>query len=124
ALFLLDTPLRLGNSDPPTENEDLLKLLGDWGVSANKDLAHDLSGVGQVFRLGPEVPLILGYESHPITQPLTRVPTAYPPSRSLETQSAAKATLSTLVDTTEASVATTSISARGAVDPPKRKNGH
>src|SRR5206468_8019587 len=43
ALFLLDTPLRLGNSDPPTENEDLLKLLGDWGVTANKDLALDLS---------------------------------------------------------------------------------
>jgi ABC-type uncharacterized transport system involved in gliding motility auxiliary subunit len=123
ALFMLDTPLRLGESNPPTENEDLLKLLAGWGVTANKDLALDLSGVGQIFRLGPEVPLILGYESHPITQPLTRVPTAYPLSRSLETQSAGKATLSKLVDTTEASVATTSISTRGAVDPTKGKKG-
>src|SRR6266436_4218851 len=123
ALFLLDSPLRLGASEPPSENEDLLKLLADWGVTANKDLALDLSGVGQIFRLGPEVPLILGYESHPITQPLTRVPTAYPLSRSLDTQSAGKATLSKLVATTEASVAPSSISARGAVDPTKGKKG-
>jgi ABC-type uncharacterized transport system involved in gliding motility auxiliary subunit len=123
ALFLLDTPLRLGGSEPPSENEDLLKLLAEWGVTANKDLALDLSGVGQLFRLGPEVPFIVGYESHAITEPLTRVPTAYPLSRSLETQSVGKSTLSKLVATTEASVATTSISARGAVDPTKGKKG-
>jgi ABC-type uncharacterized transport system involved in gliding motility auxiliary subunit len=123
ALFLLDTPLRLGDPDAPAENEDLLKLLSDWGVTANKDLALDLSGVGQIFRLGPEVPLILGYESHPITQPLTRVPTAYPLSRSLDTNSSGKAKVSKLVATTEASVATNSISARGAVDPTKGKKG-
>ena len=123
ALFLLDTPLRLGDSEPPSENEDLLKLLADWGVTPNKDLALDLSGVGQLFRLGPEVPFIVGYESHPITQPLTRVPTAYPLARSLDTKSVSKTTLSKLVATTEASVATTSISARGAVDPTKGKKG-
>jgi ABC-type uncharacterized transport system involved in gliding motility auxiliary subunit len=123
ALFLLDTPLRLGDSEPPSENTDLLKLLADWGVTANKDLALDLSGVGQLFRLGPEVPFIVGYESHPITEPLTRVPTAYPLSRSLDTQSVSKSTISKLVATTEASVATTSISARGAVDPTKGKKG-
>ncbi len=123
ALFMLDTPLRLGESNPPTENEDLLKLLSGWGVTANKDLALDLSGGGRIFRLGPEVPLILSYESHPITQPLTRVPTAYPISRSLDTQSAGKTTLTKLVDTTEASVSTTSIGARGTVDPTKGKKG-
>src|SRR6266404_6002943 len=123
ALFLLDTPLRLGDSEPPSDNADLLKLLADWGVTANKDLALDLSGVGQLFRLGPDVPFIVGYESHPITEPLTRVPTAYPLARTLETKSTGKATLSRLVATTEASVATTSISARGAVDPAKGKKG-
>jgi ABC-type uncharacterized transport system involved in gliding motility auxiliary subunit len=123
ALFLLDTPLRLGDSEPPSENGDLLKLLSDWGITANKDLALDLSGVGQLFRLGPEVPFIVSYEPHPITEPLTRVPTAYPLSRSLDTQSVGKTTLSKLVATTEASVATTSISARGAVDPTKGKKG-
>src|SRR5437879_22372 len=123
ALFLLDTPMRLGDSEPPSENEDLLKLLADWGVTANKDLALDLSGVGQLFRLGPEVPFIVGYESHPITEPLTRVPTAYPLARTLDTKSVSNTTLSKLVATTEASVATTAISARGAVDPAKGKKG-
>jgi ABC-type uncharacterized transport system involved in gliding motility auxiliary subunit len=123
ALFLLDSPLRLGDSDPPAENEELLKLLSGWGVTANKDLALDLSGVGQLFRLGPEVPFILAYDSHPITEPLARVPTAYPLSRSLDTQSAGKSTVSKLVATSEASVATTSISSRGAVDPTKGKKG-
>ncbi len=123
ALFLLDTPLRLGDSEPPSDNADLLKLLADWGVTANKDLALDLSGVGQLFRLGPEVPFIVAYESHAITEPLTRVPTAYPLSRSLETQSVGKTILSKLIATSEASVATTSISARGAVDPTKGKKG-
>jgi ABC-type uncharacterized transport system involved in gliding motility auxiliary subunit len=86
-------------------------------------LVLDLSGVGQIFRLGPEVPLVLRYESHPITQPLTRVPTAYPISRSMEALSVGKTTLSKLVATTDASVATTSVSARGAVDPTKGKKG-
>jgi len=79
--------------------------------------------LGQLFRLGPEVPFIVGYESHPITEPLTRVPTAYPLARTLDTKPTGKATLSKLVATTEASVATTSISARGAVDPTKGKKG-
>jgi ABC-type uncharacterized transport system involved in gliding motility auxiliary subunit len=123
ALFLLDTPMRLGESEPPSENEDLLNLLADWGVTPNKDLALDLSGVGRLFGLGAEIPFIVGYESHPITEPLTRVPTAYPLARSLDTKSGGKATLSKLVATTEASVATTSISARGLVDPTKGKKG-
>jgi hypothetical protein len=44
-------------------------------------------------------------------------------ARTLDTKTAGKATLSKLVATTEASVATTSISARGAVDPTKGKKG-
>jgi ABC-type uncharacterized transport system involved in gliding motility auxiliary subunit len=123
ALVLLDTPLRLGESDAPSENQDLVELLADWGVTADKDLVLDLSGIGQVLRLGPEVPFIVGYESHSITQPLAGVPTAFPLSRSLDTRSAARTTISRLVATTEASVATTSISARGAVDPTKGKKG-
>jgi ABC-type uncharacterized transport system involved in gliding motility auxiliary subunit len=123
ALFLLDTPLRLGDAEPPTENEDLIKLLAEWGVTANKDLVLDLSGVGRLFGLGPEMPLIVRYESHAITQPLANVPTVYPLARSLDTQASSKTTISKLVATTEESVATTAISSRGAVDPSKGKKG-
>lgn len=123
SLFLLDTSLRLGDSEPPTENGALLKLLSDWGVTTNDDLVLDLSGVGQLFNLGPEIPLILKYEAHPITQPLTRVPTAYPIARSLDVKPADKISISKLISTTEDSVATTSIGPRGAIDPRKGKKG-
>jgi len=123
ALFLLDTTLRLGRGEPPTENEALLKLLSDWGVTVDKDLVLDLSGVGQILNLGPEVPFILRYEAHPITQPLTRVPTAFPLARSLEVKSTDKTSVSKLVETTDDSVGTNSIPADGHIDPRKGKKG-
>src|SRR6266704_2613174 len=109
ALVLLDTPLRLGNAEPPTENEEFDKLLAKWGATPDKDLVLDLSGYGQLFNLGPEVPFIVSYESHPITQPLTRIPTAYPLARSLETKSTDKTTVTKLVTTTDNSIGTDSI---------------
>src|SRR6266700_3753719 len=51
ALVLLDTPLRLGNAEPPTENEEFDKLLAKWGATPDKDLVLDLSGYGQLFNL-------------------------------------------------------------------------
>ena len=123
ALFMLDTTLRLGRSEPPTENETLLKLLSDWGVAVDNDLVLDLSGVGQIFNLGPEVPFIVRYESHSITQPLARVPTAFPLARSLEIKSTDKTSVSKLVATTEDSVGTSSIPADGHIDPRKGKKG-
>ena len=123
ALFLLDTPLRLGDAEAPGENEELLKVLAGWGVTVNKDLVLDLSGIGRIFNLGPEVPFIAEYQSHPITQPLARVPTAYPLARSLDAKASDKTTVSKLVDTTEDSLATTSIGPHGAVDPKKGRKG-
>jgi gliding motility-associatede transport system auxiliary component len=123
ALILLDTTLRLGNAEPPTENEEFDKVLAKWGVTPDKDLVLDLSGFGQIFNLGPEVPFIVKYESHPITEPLARVPTAYPLARSLETKSTDKTTVTSLVTTTDNSVGTDSIGPRGAVDPRKGKKG-
>jgi ABC-type uncharacterized transport system involved in gliding motility auxiliary subunit len=123
ALFMLDNTLRIGRAEPPADNPDLVNLLADWGVTVNKDLALDLSGVGGIFGLGPEVPVILQYESHPITQPLTRVPTAFPIARSLDVKSGDKTTVQKLVATTEDSVAVTDIGAGGAIDPRKGKKG-
>jgi ABC-type uncharacterized transport system involved in gliding motility auxiliary subunit len=123
ALIMLDETLRIGRSEPAAENPDLAKVLEDWGVTVNKDLVLDLSGVGQILGLGPEVPMIVQYESHPITQPLTRIPTAFPISRSLEVKSSAKASVSKLFNTTEESLAVTEIGAGGQVDPKKGKKG-
>jgi ABC-type uncharacterized transport system involved in gliding motility auxiliary subunit len=123
ALIMLDETVPLGRSESAPENTDLLKMLADWGVTANNDLVLDVSGVGQVFGLSPEVPLILSYETHPITQPLSRVPTAYPLVRSLDVKNGDKTTVSKLVTTTEDSIATSSIGAGGVVDPKKAKKG-
>ena len=69
----------------------------------------DLSGVGQFFGLGPEVPLVTSYESHPIMQPLTRgVATAFPLARSLDVKNGDKTTVTKLFGTGDESVAVTS----------------
>ncbi|MGA7235198.1 MAG: GldG family protein [Bryobacteraceae bacterium] len=122
-LVMLDETLRLGRTEPAAPNPDLEKVLADWGVTVNKDLVLDLSGVGQIFSLGPEVPMILQYESHPIVQPLTRVPTAFPLSRSLDLKSGGKGSATKLFGTGEESIAVTEIGPGGQVDPKKGKKG-
>jgi ABC-type uncharacterized transport system involved in gliding motility auxiliary subunit len=122
-LIMLDSIMHIGKDEPPAENAELAKLLEDWGVTVNKDLVLDLSGVGGILGLPPEVPMILAYESHPITQPLTRQPTAFPLARSLTTKSGDKTSVSKLFGTTEDSVAVTSIGPGGAIDPKKGTKG-
>jgi ABC-type uncharacterized transport system involved in gliding motility auxiliary subunit len=123
ALVMLDQTLRIGQSEPAAAQPDLEKAIADWGVTVNHDLVLDLSGVGQIFGLGPDVPMIVQYESHPIVQPLTRVPTAFPLSRSLDLKSGAKGTATKLFGTTEDSIAVTEIGPGGRVDPKKGKKG-
>ena len=123
ALFMLDTPLKIGRGEAVAENPELVKLLSDWGITANKDLVLDLSGIGNMFGAGPEIPIILQYESSPITRPLARVPTAFPMPRSLEVKSGGKSTAEKLFGTTEDSIAVTEVAANGAIDPKKGKKG-
>jgi ABC-type uncharacterized transport system involved in gliding motility auxiliary subunit len=123
ALFMLDETLKLGRGQSPADNADLLKVLADWGVTVNKDLVLDLSGLGQLFGLGPEVPLIAQYASHVITQPLTGLPTAFPLSRSLDIKNGDKTSVEKVVGTTEDSIAATEIGPGGAIDPKKGKKG-
>ena len=123
AIFMFDNVLRIGHSEPAAANDELAKLLDSWGVIVNKDLVLDLGGLGQIFGFGPEIPVVLQYESHPITQPLTRIPTAFPLTRSLEIKTGGRASVSKLVSTTEDSIATSEIGPGGAVDPKKGKKG-
>jgi ABC-type uncharacterized transport system involved in gliding motility auxiliary subunit len=124
ALVMLDNTVQLGREAAASENAELVKLLAEWGVTVNKDLVLDLSGVGQLFGLGPEVPLVTRYETHAITTPLARgVPSAFPLARSLEVAAAGRATAVKLFGTGEESVAVTDIPSGGAIDPKKGKKG-
>ena len=122
ALFMLDQTLRLGREEAASENKELTDLLAGWGATVEKDLVLDLSGIGGMFGAGPEIPVILAYESHAITRPLTRVPTAFPVPRSIDVKSGGKATVEKLFGTTEDSIAVDKITG-GAIDPKQGKKG-
>jgi ABC-type uncharacterized transport system involved in gliding motility auxiliary subunit len=92
ALFLMDPALSVGRTQTD-ENTTLAALFQSWGITLNKDLALDTSGIGQVFGLGPEVPLVASYESHAIVRDLKDVATAFPLSRTLDTKNGEKTNL-------------------------------
>lgn len=109
-MFLIDPPLKLGREDI-SENAPLAALLAGWGVTLNKDLIIDLSGIGQIFGLSEAVPLVTTYESHAIVRETKEVATAFPLVRSLEVKSADKTTVDKLFSTSKNSFATTNLSA-------------
>jgi len=121
ALFLMDTPLRIG-SKQGSENPELTKLLQGWGVTMNKDLALDTSGIGQIFGLGPEVVMVTNYDSQPIVRDFKRgVPTAIPLSRTLTIEGNTKVSDEKLIGTGDNSFATDN--ATGPIDPRKGVKG-
>ena len=122
-LVALDNVLKIGRSEPASDQPDLSAVLAGWGVTVNKDLVLDLGGVGQIFGFGPEVPLILQYETHPIVSPLSRIPTAFPLVRSLDIKSGDKTTTTKLLATGEDSIAVSEVGAGGQIDPKKGKKG-
>ena len=81
ALILLDPPLKVGGQID--ENTALNELIAGWGITANKDLVLDLTGVGQLFGMGPEMPVVTKFDDHAITRPLKNMATAFPLTRSL-----------------------------------------
>jgi len=70
--------------DPMAEVPNLAKLLSEWNVTARNDLVIDENPVAQVFGTRPEMPLVIKYGSSPIVQPLARVATLFPLTRSFE----------------------------------------
>lgn len=123
ALFLLDPPTRFGKEDV-SENAALINLLAEWGVTVNKDLALDTSGIGQLFGLSEVVPLVSNYESHPIVREMKEVATAFPLARTVEPKTGGKATVEKLFSTSRNSFATTKLdSPEIRIDPSKDKKG-
>lgn len=123
ALLLLDPPLKAGRTETG-ENPGLAKVLTSWGVTLDNDLVLDPNPIGQIAGLGPEVPIVTTYESHPIVADLKRTVTAFPLARSLDTKSADKAKVEKLFSSGPSSVATTSLAAQSvSMDDPKNKKG-
>lgn len=63
---------------------NLVALLKDFNVELGNNVVIDVSGVGQLFGFGPEVPLVASYSSHPITKKFGNVPTVYPFVRTVD----------------------------------------
>jgi ABC-type uncharacterized transport system involved in gliding motility auxiliary subunit len=123
ALFMLDPPLKLGRKQIG-DNQALSDLLASWGVTADKDLLLDESAASQLLGGGPEAPVILQYDSHPIVNDLTNVSTAFPLSRSLETKNTDKTTITKLFSTSADSFATSDLaSSEIRINPAKDKHG-
>jgi ABC-type uncharacterized transport system involved in gliding motility auxiliary subunit len=108
AVFMLDPPLKFAKEDVD-DNAALVGVLAGWGVTVEKDLVLDTSGVGQIFGLGPEFPLVTAYESHPIVSTMKETPTGFPIARSLEVKNGDHTTVEKLFSTTENSFATTNL---------------
>ena len=123
ALFMIDPALKFGKEDT-AENAELLKVLAGWGVTLNKDLVLDTSGIGQLFGLGPEIPLVTTYESHAIVREMKEVATAFPLVRSVETKAGDKTTVDKLFSSSGNSFATTNLSSpQIRIDEKKDKKG-
>ena len=48
-------------------------MLEGWGVTLDKNLVIDTSGVGQLYGLGPEIALVSSYGTHPIVSEMKRL---------------------------------------------------
>jgi ABC-type uncharacterized transport system involved in gliding motility auxiliary subunit len=123
ALLMLDPPIKLAR-DEVDENAALAKVLADWGVTLNKDLVLELSPVGRLFGLGPEMPLVNKYESHAIVREMRDAASAMPLTRSLEAKAGTKTSVEKLFSTSDSAVATPNLtSAEIRVDAANNKKG-
>src|SRR5204863_455459 len=76
--------------DPGKDLPNLTKLLSDWNVTPENDLVIDLNPVAQIFGTEPTMPLIVKYGSSPITEPMARIASLFPITRSFNVGKDAK----------------------------------
>jgi ABC-type uncharacterized transport system involved in gliding motility auxiliary subunit len=67
----------------PFQNEGLKKHLVKYGFQLDDDLVVEQNPIGRLFGIGPEVPIIQQYDSHPITRDLAGITTLFPLTRSI-----------------------------------------
>jgi ABC-type uncharacterized transport system involved in gliding motility auxiliary subunit len=108
ALIMLDPPLKFGSQ--VDENSALTAVLDSWGAKLNKDLVLDLSGVGQIFGLGPQFPIVTDYQDHAIVRQMKDLATGFPITRSLEAANGTNTQVSPLISTSDDAVTTEDLS--------------
>jgi ABC-type uncharacterized transport system involved in gliding motility auxiliary subunit len=119
ALIMLDAPLKIGR--PTADNTALTEVLQSWGVSMDKDLLLDLSPVGQLMGLGPEIALVSSYDSHPIVDAMKGTATGFPLSRSMTVKNTDKTNVQKLFESSASSLATAKLDSPN-VNPSDPKN--
>jgi ABC-type uncharacterized transport system involved in gliding motility auxiliary subunit len=124
AVFMLDPPLKLGDS-PIGDNDALDAVLTGWGVTPDKDLVLDLNPVSQSAGLGPQEPLVTSYsETQPIVAGMHGVATAFPLTRSLTLAANSNSGVDQLFSSSAASLAATNLSSpRVDIKDPNNKRG-
>jgi ABC-type uncharacterized transport system involved in gliding motility auxiliary subunit len=118
ALVMLDPPLKFGKQ-PIGDNAALVKMLEGWGITLDKDLVLDMSGVGEIFGLGAEIPMVTDYTSHPVVREMKEIATAFPIVRSVEAKPAGNATSESLLSASANSYATSNLSSQSITINPK-----
>jgi ABC-type uncharacterized transport system involved in gliding motility auxiliary subunit len=66
-----------------TKSPSFSEILSEYGVTPGNDLVLDISGVGQFFGAGANMPVVMNYADHAITRDFGQFMTAYPDARSL-----------------------------------------
>ncbi len=80
----------------PQVNSNLLESLGKYKIKMVDNIIVDASGVGQLFGMGPEIPLVSDYEDHEIFKDFN-IMTFYPRARSVETSTEGESGFTTKV---------------------------
>ena len=68
-----------------SQPESVKKLLAKYGFTLGEDLVIELNPIGQLFGIGPQVPIVQQYEPHPITRDMAGITTLFPLTRSVDT---------------------------------------
>jgi ABC-type uncharacterized transport system involved in gliding motility auxiliary subunit len=67
----------------PFQAANTVKYLVKYGVAVDDDVVIELNPIGQVFGVGPLVPVVGQYETHPVTRDMGGVMTLFPLTRSV-----------------------------------------